>query len=157
MTVALGGRDPISLWVGLPLSPIGKKSGHAWRHWHARRHWHALDENEYTRPNIAISETTFLGVLMQRWSSCEGSRSRCGVRWLQGTTWHSPASCPCACSKIKRPNMPGVQASVFYSTTVLSESVCYICSICTYLTTVINTGTPCLHVQILFEPGLDLE
>ena len=57
--VALGGRDSISLWVGLPLSPIGKKSGHAWRH------WHALDENEYTRPNIAVSETTFLGILMQ--------------------------------------------------------------------------------------------
>ena len=35
--------------------------GHAWRHWHA-----VLDENEYARPNIAVSETTFLGVLMQR-------------------------------------------------------------------------------------------
>ena len=30
MTVALSGRDPISLWVGLPLSPVGKKLGHVW-------------------------------------------------------------------------------------------------------------------------------
>ena len=28
-TVALSARDPISLWVGLSLSPMGKKSGHA--------------------------------------------------------------------------------------------------------------------------------
>ena len=60
MTVALGGRDPISLWVRLLLPQVGKKAGHEWQH------WHALDENEYTRPNIAISENSFLGVLVQR-------------------------------------------------------------------------------------------
>ena len=90
-TVALCGRDPIRLWVGLPLSPIGKISGHAWRH------WHVLDENEYTRPNIAVSETTFLGVLMQRCSSCKGSRSRGDSKVPLGIT---PPLVACACSEI---------------------------------------------------------
>ena len=27
--------------------------------------WHALDENEHEHPNIAISETCFLGALLQ--------------------------------------------------------------------------------------------
>ena len=27
--------------------------------------WHALDENEYTHLNIAVSETRFLGILVQ--------------------------------------------------------------------------------------------
>ena len=51
-TVALVERVAISGWVGLSLSRIGKR-------------WHALDENEYEHPNIAISETRFLGALMQ--------------------------------------------------------------------------------------------
>ena len=86
-SVALGRWGPISAWVGLSLSRIGKKTDHVWRC------WHALDENEYTNPNIAVSETRFLSVLVQRWTSCKGSHSRYGERWLQGTTWHSPAPC----------------------------------------------------------------
>ena len=27
--------------------------------------WHVLDENEYAHPNIAVSETHFLGVLVK--------------------------------------------------------------------------------------------
>ena len=27
--------------------------------------WHALDKNEYAHPNIAVSETRFLGALLQ--------------------------------------------------------------------------------------------
>ena len=57
--VALGTRDPISLRVGLPLPRVGKKAGHA------LRHWHALDKNEYTCQNIAVSENSFLSVLVQ--------------------------------------------------------------------------------------------
>ena len=40
--------------MGLPLPHVGKKASHA---------WHALDDNEYTHLNIAISENSFLGVL----------------------------------------------------------------------------------------------
>ena len=58
--VALDERGASSLWVGLSLSQIGKRTDRAW--WR----WHALDENQYTFLNIAVSETRFLGVLVQR-------------------------------------------------------------------------------------------
>ena len=38
--------------------------------------WRALDENEYEHPNIAVSESRFLGALLQRWMFCKGSHSR---------------------------------------------------------------------------------
>ena len=46
--------------------------------------------NEYAHPNIAVSKICFLGSQLQCWTFCKGSHSRCGERWLQGTTQHSP-------------------------------------------------------------------
>ena len=56
---ALGGQDSISIGVGPSLSRIGRKTVQVW--------WlgHALDENEYIHPNMTVSETLVLGLLMQ--------------------------------------------------------------------------------------------
>ena len=89
--VAHGERGAaISLWVELSLSRIGKRTDRACIWWS----WHALDQNQYAYPNIAVSETHFLGVLVQRWSFSKGSHLRYGERWLQGITWHNSALCP---------------------------------------------------------------
>ena len=73
--------DAISIWVGLSLSRIGKRTDRAWRR------WHALDKNQHTFPNIAVSETRFLGAALKFLQGLSLEM------WLQGTTWHSPAPC----------------------------------------------------------------
>ena len=62
-TVALDERGAISLWVGLSLYRIGKRTDRACRRWHALG---TKMNSKYTYPNIAVSETCFLGVLVQR-------------------------------------------------------------------------------------------
>ena len=56
MTVALGGRDPINFWVGLPLGRNRVMHGGIGMHW-KKMNTHI--------PNIAVSETSFLGILVQ--------------------------------------------------------------------------------------------
>ena len=41
----------------------------------------------------SCSETRFLGTLLQRWTFCKGSHSRCGEGWPQGTARYSPTPC----------------------------------------------------------------
>ena len=61
MTVALGKQGAISLWVGLSPSRIGKLLREQIVHDGVSMHWMKIS----TCLNIAVSETRFLGVLVQ--------------------------------------------------------------------------------------------
>ena len=50
----LGKQGSISIWVGLSLCRIGRKTIQVWRL------GHALDENEYMHPNIVVPKLAFL-------------------------------------------------------------------------------------------------